>query len=302
VATYNAKLVGMAIPDSGCSNVAGAEFEGTQSSVSVDKTEQLSLRQLFEKHYNAMAMLTGVDKNEVHVAGAGFHIGNGWIATTRHVVENIAKLRMLDVAHNETAIRHVHFHQDPEVDIAVLETAFDPSKLVSRYAPSTFGATDFIPISANTDEYIDDSLLLTRVLLMGYPPIAMSAAPALAAVTAEVNAILKHREAKNVSLILSSTPRGGFSGGPVIGEFGGLLGIFAQELQTQRLQEADALFSAEMPFSAALSVQPLLELLRSKDMMPPGWTEVAWKFVAGPAQTQEQPTENGTAPQGYFYW
>ena len=57
--------------------------------------------------------------------------------------------------------------------------------------------------------------------------------------------------------VISTVARGGFSGAPVIDEYGFLLGIFTESLS---LSEKDS----ELGFAGVLSIDPLLRLLKKK--------------------------------------
>jgi hypothetical protein len=63
-----------------------------------------------------------------------------------------------------------------------------------------------------------------------------------------------HNDEPYAHFILSSVPRGGFSGAPVLSEFGFLLGVLT-----------DSLYGNDQPhelgFASAVSVEPLLELI-----------------------------------------
>ena len=89
---------------------------------------------------------------------------------------------------------------------------------------------------------------------MGFPPIPFSNSPNLVAVKAEVNAVIDKYIGPHPHFIISSVPRGGFSGGPVISEYGFLLGVL-----TESLIESDK--PAEIGFASAISIEPLINLI-----------------------------------------
>jgi hypothetical protein len=94
---------------------------------------------------------------------------------------------------------------------------------------------------------------------MGYPPIPLSREPVLVAVQGEVSAIVDKYCGPHPHFVISSIPRGGFSGGPVISEYDFLLGIFVESLM-------DAEQTVELGFASVLSIEPLLVLLQENDI------------------------------------
>jgi hypothetical protein len=95
---------------------------------------------------------------------------------------------------------------------------------------------------------------MSRVLLLGYPPIPFSKDPVLVAAEGEVNAVIDKHISPHPHFILSAVPRSGFSGGPAISEHGFLLGVLTESLG----KGGEA---TESGFFAAISIEPLLALL-----------------------------------------
>lgn len=104
------------------------------------------------------------------------------------------------------------------------------------------------------DDWIGDELMLTKAVLVGYPPIPRSDRPVEVAVEVEVNAIIDRYDGPHPYFIMSSIPRGGFSGGPVISEYGFLLGVLIESLFWGGQ-------SLEVGFAAVISIEPLLDLI-----------------------------------------
>jgi hypothetical protein len=102
---------------------------------------------------------------------------------------------------------------------------------------------------------------------MGYVPIRFSREIVLVAVQGEVNAVIEKYNGPHPHFIISSMPRGGFSGGPVISEYGFLLGVFIESL-------FEAGKSTEMGFAAVLSIEPLLVLLHENGIRIKGNSNV----------------------------
>src|SRR5579862_1213836 len=60
--------------------------------------------------------------------GAAFHIGNGVVVTARHVLEGNTLVEMVsEGSRSAVNVRAIHYHDDPNVDLAVGETDLDLS-------------------------------------------------------------------------------------------------------------------------------------------------------------------------------
>src|SRR5205085_10330938 len=106
-----------------------------------------------------------------------------------------------------------HFHPEPAVKVAALT-------IEGIDAPT-------IPLGTHLDDWLNDqAFVLRQVLLMGYPPVPLSKRPVLIAASAEVNAVVDpYINNSHPHFILSSMPRGGFSGGPCLVEWDFALGL-----------------------------------------------------------------------------
>lgn len=202
--------------------------------------------------------------------GAGFHIGEGWIITAKHVVDGgqIEEVLPEAFAYSGTvAVHEICPSKDPLVDLAALRTDFNLSHYMGDNYKVDLGEgrsldkVDYIQIGDHLDDWMDDSMVLTKALLMGYPPIPFSKRPVLVAVEAEVNAIVDRTDNPHPHFIISALPRNGFSGGPVISEHGILLGVFTESL----LRSGSP---TELGYGAAISIQPLLVLMDDYKIHP----------------------------------
>jgi hypothetical protein len=122
---------------------------------------------------------------------------------------------------------------------------------------------DHIIIGGHLDDWIsDDWMVLTEVLLMGYPPIPLAKERRLVAMRGEVNGVVDmYRGPPHPHFIISPLPRGGFSGGPVITSYGALLGVMTESLTLDGLP-------TELGYGAAITVEPLWGLLIDNHIYP----------------------------------
>jgi hypothetical protein len=212
-----------------------------------------------------VAIITEDDSNQTAV-GAGFHIGDSWIVTARHVVDS---RRIVGLEPHRyatcTRVERIIFPSDPKEDVALMLTDFSLEDYMSpmvRFNPPR-EKYDHVPLGSHLSDWIGDELVLSDVLIMGYPPIPTAGHPTLVAVKGEVNAIVDSYlgPAGQPFFVTSPIPRGGFSGGPVISEYDFLLGV-----QTDSFMTADQV--PELGFGAALTVEPLWGLLFDNEIYP----------------------------------
>jgi hypothetical protein len=219
----------------------------------------------YRKYRTAVVGLATIGEDGHESIGTAFHIGDGFLVTARHVVEN---RRISDVvvtpSGSLTRIYSVRYPSDEAVDLALLSTDFDLSYYLDRvrYAhPEDWPKGEAIEIGGHLDDWIGDELVLTPLLMLGFPPVPTSSAPVMLAVSGEVNAALDRYTTPHVHFVISSAARGGFSGGPVIFRGGTLLGVVTQSL----VREVEL---GEPGFAVALSVEPLLNLLFEHEVLP----------------------------------
>jgi hypothetical protein len=102
----------------------------------------------------------------------------------------------------------------------------------------------------------------------------MTKGAAMLAVAGEVNGIVDKYKTAHPYFIVSIVPRGGFSGGPVLSEWGFLLGVLTDSLTT----DPDQL---ETGFAAAVTIEPLLAILAEHGIVPPDWDADLWDQIIG---------------------
>lgn len=221
---------------------------------------------LYQTYKRTLVRITAEDGAGDLSTGTGFHIGDGWIVTARHVVEN---LKIHEIAAEQGAdkivVKRQIFPANPDIDLALLETDFELSHYMTKTTlmnmPDGFKKVDHIELGGHLDDWLGDELYLSKVLLMGYPPVPLSIGPMLLASEGEVNGIVDKVNAPHPQFIISCMARGGFSGGPVLSEYGFLLGVLTESL-------VGNVPVAELGFCSAISIEPLLMLLHEHKIYP----------------------------------
>jgi V8-like Glu-specific endopeptidase len=217
------------------------------------------MRELFKQFSAAVAYVSVENDDGDRGIGTAFHIGEGIFLTARHVVEgkNIRQVATTTAAEivggndrQDIAIRIVEpqifgladqpqFATDSSADVAVFKVA-DANPRLPR-----------VPLGKHLDREIgDDDFVLSRAVILGYPPVPGTNIPRLIAASGEVNAVVDLRHSANVHFIVSALARGGFSGGLVLSEYGYAIGMVTESL-TKNSEPA------ELGFMSVLSVEAL---------------------------------------------
>lgn len=218
-----------------------------------------------------------IDKNDKIMAATAFHVGDGILVTAKHNVDHDGTFKLIDK--NGKEFQHSQKFLAPgKTDIAVLKTNFQsPGATVSMYTLPTKTEpasliherrpSKFIKLNSKLNRaQLMKAYLLEDVYLFGFPPVPMTVSNHLISVKAQVNSIVLSSQSDWPLLVISSVPRGGFSGGPVMDQDGSLIGICIEALYEQ----SEPSFSG---FTAAICIEPLLNLMKENDLRPEGNSE-----------------------------
>ena len=242
----------------------------------------VDLRELYLRYGCCMAYVA-VERDGIAGIGSAFHIGEGVFLTARHVLDGsqITEIRITDAdlfyrsdlypkredgsyVITEGSPRMClassgqlnlsggpYFHPDPTVDVAAFRC-----EGLSKDA-------HYVPLGYHLDDWIGrGDFELTGALVLGYPPVPFTDAPLLVAARSEVNAVADLRNSKApVRFLLSAMPRGGFSGGVAISEFGFALGIITESLLSDHKPP-------ELGFFAVTSIECIYDCLDAHKMLP----------------------------------
>lgn len=241
----------------------------------------MNFQKLYLKYCNAVVFVEVEDRDGNIAGGTAFHIGEGIFFTAKHVVEN-RQIRSV-----ETLTRG--YHKDDKKTVFE-ETAFHVTKsfrqydrqrgqlvlgpFCSRYADVavfTVSGIDApsIPVGLSSYDYMfdDDEMILSRVLVMGYPRVAFADGPRLMATKAEISTIIDKISPGPPFFIISAMARGGFSGGPCLSKYGECLGLITESLMCENQ-------TTETGFMSVLTVKPMLQLLIDYNLVPQHLEEV----------------------------
>ena len=222
------------------------------------------MKELYERYKCCVVQITVRTPVGDLATGTGFHIGDGYIVTARHVVErhSIESVAESNSSRN-VAIKNIFYPSGSKIDLAVLETDFSLDHYLEKTTIIEDGKpkekVDRIPLGSHLDDWISDELVLSRVVAFGYPRIPLSKEYVLVAVQGEINAVIDKYSGPHPHFVISSIAKEGFFGGPVISEYDFLLGVL-----TESLTDGDQ--ALENGFASVISIEPLLELLHENNI------------------------------------
>jgi hypothetical protein len=240
----------------------------------------MNLSVLYQSYKQALVRITVVTPTGDLSTGTAFHIGDGWLVTAGHVLKDGSIHEMVSEHCNKPlALERVVFNKDDGIDLALIKSNLDLShylfKTTFHNPPEGFIQTDHIEIGGVLDDWLGDELVLTKVLLMGYPRVPLSKHATLLASEGEVNAVIDKYLGPHPHFIVSCQARGGFSGGPVLSEYGFLIGVLTESLVMDGKD-------TESGYSSAISVEPLLVMLHENGIYPGKNRELIEDLFDGP--------------------
>ena len=155
-----------------------------------------SLRDMYEAYENCMVRITGRNRDGALKTGSAFHIGDGYLVTARHVVADLDIHEVVNQGTREpieVLSNHVS-RRNSRVDLAVLEGR--PSFPLFQFEGTcsangnTVKTPGFIPLGGHLDDWIGTEFVMSKVLVLGYPPVPQAMNPVLVAAGGYVAAVI----------------------------------------------------------------------------------------------------------------
>lgn len=147
------------------------------------------------------------------------------------------------------------YHPNAEVDVAVLR--------VKGMAPDAH----WVPLGGHLDDWVGEAdFVLSDVLVMGYPPVPMTTEPALLVARGEVAATVDARlgpGGRQMQFLVSTMPRGGYSGGLAYSGWDFALGVVTQSLVANGAPP-------ELGYASITSVEAIYVCLDEHKVLPKG--------------------------------
>lgn len=218
--------------------------------------------------------------------GSAFHIGSGYFATARHVIEDV---QIRSVGRRDMSLKtrleggqivqtttypafsynqgiESFFHPDKQVDVAIFQLTGE----ISGVGP----ARVFQPVmelAQEADILSEGELLMTDVYVAGFPPISQADDAYLVILRGEISAVIRSRADKKRHFVISGMARGGFSGGPVFllgnptggsgttKHYGKIVGVVGRSLTDEK--NSNELTPEQLGFLAAVSIETVRETI-----------------------------------------
>ncbi len=196
-------------------------------------------KEMFDKYKRAVGHVI-IEKQGREFSGTAFHIGEGFYVTAKHVLKNSKCSFNLYKGYSAPIPIDDIIESEDSVDLAIFKV-----DIISN---------EVIQIGGHLDDWVGDELQMTKGIVLGFPPIPMSRDSVLVSDEVRIIAIVDKYMGYPLHFICSALPRGGFSGGPLISEYGFLLGTMTESLLEYGQPN-------ELGYFASVSIEPLLELI-----------------------------------------
>ncbi|ACS55869.1 Peptidase C24 Calicivirus polyprotein ORF 1 [Rhizobium leguminosarum bv. trifolii WSM1325] len=223
-------------------------------------TKTSAFQETYVRAAGAVAFVTVVNTDGAEGIGSAFHIGEGVFVTARHVVDGVSirevattkSVRLAEEADGRTA---------PPRRFEIVEGPyFGPEGLDVAVFRVNLGTTPLpvIAVSQHTDyELGENDLVLSDILIVGYPPVPFTTIPSQIVTLGQINAVVRVRHAPVLHFIASAMARGGFSGGPALNASGVALGLVTESLGYDGTP-------VETGYMSLLSIEPAVDLAAEK--------------------------------------
>jgi len=195
--------------------------------------EKSAFQETYARAAGAVAFIAIVNANGDDGIGSAFHIGDGIFVTARHVVDGVT---IKEIATTKSA----HLSEEagkkpvPPRRLKIVDGPhYGPDGLDVAVFRVDLGATPLpaITVSQHTDYSLEENdLILSDILVVGYPPIPFTTVPSQVVTLGQINAVVRVRHSPILHFIASAMARGGFSGGVALDRSGIALALVTESL------------------------------------------------------------------------
>ena len=219
-------------------------------------TEKSAFQETYMRAAGAVAFVAIIDGKGDEGIGSAFHIGQGIFVTARHVIDGVTikeiattkSARLSEEAGGKVAPpRRLEIVDGPYFGPDGLDVAVFRVDLGDAPLPE-------IAVSQHTDASLgENDLVLSDILVIGYPPIPFKTIPSQVVTLGQINAVVRVRHSPVLHFIASAMARGGFSGGAALDQSGTALALV-----TESLGQGD--MPVETGYMSLLSIEPAVDL------------------------------------------
>lgn len=223
-------------------------------------TEKNAFQETYMRAAGAVAFITIVDGKGDEGIGSAFHIGQGIFVTARHVIDGV-KIKEIATTKSARLSEEAGGKVDPPRRLEIVDGPyFGPDGLDVAAFRVDLGDAPLpaIAVSQHTDGSLgENDLVLSDILVIGYPPIPFTTIPSQVVTLGQINAVVRVRHSPVLHFIASAMARGGFSGGVALDQSGTALALV-----TESLGQGD--LPVETGYMSLLSIEPALDLVAEK--------------------------------------
>ena len=222
--------------------------------------EKSAFQETYTRAAGAVAFVTIIDRNGDEGIGSAFHIGQGVFITARHVIDGV-KVKEIATTKSARLSEKTGGKAIPPRRLEIVEGPyFGPDGLDLAVFRVDLGEAPLpaITVSQHTDASLSENdLVLSDILVIGYPPIPFTTLPSQVVTLGQINAVVRVRHSPVLHFIASATARGGFSGGVALDQSGTALALVTESLGRDGMP-------VETGYMSLLSIEPAVDVAAEK--------------------------------------